>query len=107
MQAAVQTTPTQHVWHIARGAQQRTRHCKVAAQEPQGYKARRDDFRITHPLLRLLDMAEGVQDIGTQTIDGYDLVIHGNLVFQREVGRFPSPWRKSPMDVNRSQLGLI
>jgi hypothetical protein len=32
-------------------------------------------------------MAEGVQDIGTQTIDGYDLVIHGNLVFQGEVGR--------------------
>jgi hypothetical protein len=51
-------------------------------------------------------MAEGVQDIGTQTINGDDLVIHGNLVFQREVGYLPSPWRKSPMDVKRSQLGV-
>jgi hypothetical protein len=36
-----------------------------------------------------------------------NLLIHGSLIFQGEVGRFPSPWRKSPMDVNRSQLGLF
>jgi hypothetical protein len=106
MQSAVQTTTTQQAWPIARCAQQRTRGFKVAAQEQHGYQARCDDFRITHPLLRILDMAEGVQNIGTQTINGYDLVIHGNLVLPREVGCLPSPWRKSPMDVNRSQLGL-
>src|SRR5687768_8310100 len=106
MQSAVQTTPTQHVWHLARGAQQHTRGLTVAAQEQHGYQTRRDDFRITHPLLRVLNMAEGVQDIGTQTIDSYNLVIHGHLVFQGEVGRLPSPWRMSLMDVKRSQLGL-
>ena len=51
-------------------------------------------------------MAEGVQEVGAQTIHGDELVIHGNPVCQREVGRFPSPCRKSPMDVHRSQLGL-
>jgi hypothetical protein len=30
----------------------------------------------------------------------------GASSFRREVGRFPSPWRMSPMDVKRAQLGL-
>src|SRR5262245_5946877 len=106
MPSAVQTTPTQHAWPIARWAQQRTCGFKVAAQELQGYQTRRDDFRIAPPLLRVLDMAEGVQDVGTQTRHGYDLVIHGNRIFPGEVGRLPPPWRQSPMDVKRSQLGL-
>src|SRR5687768_7143582 len=106
MQSAVQTTAAEHVWNILGCAQQRTRGFKVAAKEEHGHQARRDDFRVPHPLLRIFDMADGVQDVGTQTIHGYDLVIHGSLVLQGEVGRFPSPWRMSPMAVKRAQLGL-
>src|SRR5262245_16538092 len=104
MPSAVPTTP--HAWHIARWAQQRARGFKGAAPDHHGHQARRDDCPITHPLLRSLDLAEGVQEVGTQTIEGDDLILHGNFVFQGEVRRLPSPGRTSPMDVNRSQLGL-
>ena len=63
MQSAVQTTPTQHAWHIARCAQAALRAAsKLLRKEQHGYQARRHDFRITHLLLRILDVAEGVQE---------------------------------------------
>src|SRR5215831_14394076 len=106
MESTVQTTTTQHMGDISRRAQEGTRGFKVAAKEPHGHQARRDDFRIAHLVLHIFGMADGIQDVGTQTIHGYNLVIHGSLVFLGEVGRLPSPWGKRPMDVNMSQLVL-
>jgi hypothetical protein len=64
-----------------------------------------DDFGVAHLVLRVISLADGFQNVGTQAIHRSDLFSHGDLVFQG--GRLPSPWRKSPMGVNRSPLGLI
>jgi hypothetical protein len=73
----VLTTAAEHVWHIPRRAQEGTRRFKIAAKEPHGHQARRDDFGITHLLWRVFGMAYRVQDLCTQAIHGQDLVVHG------------------------------
>ena len=65
MEPPVHTTPAEPVWHILRHAHEGTRGFKVAAKAPHGHQARRDDFRITHLLLRVFGMADRVQEICT------------------------------------------
>ena len=107
MGPTVHTTAAEQVWHIPRRAQEGTRGFKVATKEPHGHQAHRDDFGIAQLLLRVFGMADRVQDIGTQAIHGQDCVVHGASSFRREGGYLHSPWRMSPMDVNRSQLGVV
>src|SRR5215472_7097364 len=81
MSSPVQATPAEHVWHIPRCAPQGPRRFKVAPKESHGHEGGRDDFRIAPFLLRLFRMAERLQEVGTQTIDGEDCLVHGSLPF--------------------------
>jgi hypothetical protein len=107
MEPTVHTTAAAQVWHLPRPAQAGTRRFDIAATEPHGHHARRDDFGIAHLRWRVFGLADRVQDSCTQAVDGQDLVVHGGASsFRSEGGRLHSPWRMSPMDVKRSQLGL-
>jgi hypothetical protein len=77
MEPTVQTTAAEPMWQIPRHAQEGTRGFTVAAKAPHGHQARRDDFGIAHLLVRIFRMAERLQDIRTQAINGQDLVVHG------------------------------
>jgi hypothetical protein len=77
MEPPVQTAAADPVWHLPRHAQEGTRGFNIAAKAPQGHQARRDAFGIAPLLVRVFDMADGVQDIRTQAIHGQDLVVHG------------------------------
>jgi hypothetical protein len=57
VEPTVHTTAAEPVWHIPRRAQEGTRRFNIAANEPHGHQARRDDFGITHLLLRVFGMA--------------------------------------------------
>jgi hypothetical protein len=80
MSPPVQATPAEHAWHRPRCAQQGARRFKVAPKEAHGHYGGGDDFRITHLLLRRFRMTERLSDVGTQTIDGEDLLVHGSLL---------------------------
>jgi hypothetical protein len=80
MSPPVQATPAAQVWHRPRCAQQGPRRFKVAPKEAHGHEGCGDDFRIAHLLLRLFRMAERLSEVGTQTIDGEDLLVHGRLL---------------------------
>ncbi len=79
MKTTNQTALTQHAGHISGCLEKDSRLLQIPSEKPCGYESGRFDFGITHCALRIFLMMQRLQQVVTEAINGYNLLVHGFL----------------------------
>jgi hypothetical protein len=76
VQPARKAALTQHIWHVPFSLQQRPRGAEIPAQKQCSHHSHRHNFRVGHPALWILIMAQGFEHIIHQAKNGYNFRVH-------------------------------